>query len=243
MITKAQVKHIRSLEDKKYRSESGSFVVEGDKMVLELIHNQIEIKHLFATKNWIENHQVKLNSATPLTEVLDSELERISFLSSPNQVLAEVYFRSLHFSETSGHALLLDSIQDPGNMGSIIRIADWFGITHVYCFGQCVDVFNPKVVQSTIGSIFRLNIRSIEMDEMLELSTKYKFIGATLGGDNIAQISKTEQMALVIGNESKGIRNEIMDLCAQCVTIPKKGHAESLNAAVATGILCHALLC
>lgn len=243
MITKAQVKHIRSLEDKKYRSESGSFVVEGDKMVLELIQNQIEIKHLYATKNWIDAHRIKLKNTTPLTEVLDSELERISFLSTPNQVLAEVYFSSLHFSETSGHALLLDSIQDPGNMGSIIRIADWFGITHVYCFGHCVDVFNPKVVQSTMGSLLRVNIRSILIDEVAELCGKSKLIGATLGGDNIEQISKTEQMVLVIGNESKGIRKEIIDLCAQCVTIPKKGHAESLNAAVATGILCHALLC
>ena len=240
MISKNRIRFINTLSQKKQRIENNRFIIEGEKMVNEAILWIPElIENIYATSDF---EITNAHSAIIVEEISPKELKEISSFTTPNKALAICKIPENKTVE-SNLIICLDGVQDPGNMGSIIRIADWFGITHVYCFGQCVDVFNPKVVQSTMGSLLRVNIRSIQIEEVAELCSKSKLIGATLGGDNIEQISKTEQMILVIGNESKGIRKEIIDLCAQCVTIPKKGHAESLNAAVATGILCHALLC
>lgn len=243
MITKAQVKHIRSLEDKKNRLESGEFVVEGEKMVNELIHSEFIIKEVFALDEWILRNAHKLPKAIVVHEITDFELERISFLSSPNQVLAVVYLKKDKEVVDSNITLLLDSVQDPGNMGTIIRIADWFGISQLVCNGACADPYSPKVVQSSMGGIFRVNILFKNGIEFLNQQSDIPSYAASLNGTPLNEIGKIQAGIIVIGNESKGINEELLNRCTHNVTIPKLGNAESLNAAVATGIICHSLLC
>ncbi len=243
MITKAQVKHIRSLDDKKYRLESGEFVVEGEKMVDELIHSKFEIKEIFALADWLHLHAKTLTNGIIIHELNQSELERISFLYTPNKVLAIVSLKSLKPIFPFKAALLLDSIQDPGNMGTIIRIADWFGIDQVICNGHCADPFSPKVVQSSMGGVFRVPIDYSNGVEFLKLNSTIPSFAASLNGRPLHEIGKIDAGIIVIGNESKGINEELMQFCKYEVTIPKLGGAESLNAAVATGIICHSLLC
>jgi TrmH family RNA methyltransferase len=165
MITKAQVKHIHSLEDKKYRYKCNEFVVEGEKMLQELINSSLTINCIYATKDWIKKNQKIKN--IHIEEVQAYELEKMSSLSTPNLALATVQIPAKEEVSPKGISLVLDRIQDPGNLGSIIRIADWFGIDTVYCSEDTVDVFNTKVVQASMGSVFRIKIQYVNIEELL----------------------------------------------------------------------------
>jgi TrmH family RNA methyltransferase len=165
MITKAQVKHIHSLEDKKYRYKCNEFVVEGEKMLQELINSSLAINCIYATKDWIEKNQKIKN--IHIEEVQAYELEKMSSLSTPNLALATVQIPAKEAVSPKGISLVLDRIQDPGNLGSIIRIADWFGIDTVYCSEDTVDVFNTKVVQASMGSVFRIKTQYVNIEELL----------------------------------------------------------------------------
>jgi TrmH family RNA methyltransferase len=242
MITKAQVKHIRSLDDKKNRLEHREFVVEGDKMVTELLQSKLHVIHLFAIKKWIEANKYILPAMADIHEVEESELGRISHMTTPNQVLAVASLPKNNAIEPMGVSLVLDTIQDPGNMGSIIRIADWFGVSSIFCSMQCVDVYNPKVIQSSMGSLFRVGIYYCDILQLLQSHQHIEAYAAALAGDPIREVVLKKDAFIVIGNESKGISADVMHACHHRMTIPRKGEAESLNAAVATGIICHSLL-
>jgi RNA methyltransferase, TrmH family len=240
MLSKKEVKDIQSLDQKKFRDESGLFVAEGPKIVLELLNtlpNQIE--KVYATSEWAGQHPEWSNEVQLITDI---ELQRISHLQTPNQVLAVT--RQLQWPEPEvkdDFYLYLDAIQDPGNLGTIIRIADWFGVKGIVCSPGCADVYNGKVVQSTMASIARI---PVWYDVHLQWLPKQpvNVYAATLHGRSVYQHPKATAGVLIIGNESKGIRPELIELATDKVTIPRKGEAESLNAAVATGILLSHLL-
>jgi RNA methyltransferase, TrmH family len=237
MLSKKVLKDIQSLGLKKLREETGLFVAEGPKIVeelLQLIPGQIEA--VYATEEWKGNHLFK--NVIPVSE---DELQKISQLKTPNQVLAVVQQFTPLQPALSGFVLYLDTIQDPGNFGTIIRTADWFDVKHVVCSNGCADLYNPKVVQSTMASIARVNVYYDETGEWL-LQQDTTIYAASLHGRSLHGFPKTEKGILIIGNESKGIRPNYIELATELVTIPKRGGAESLNAAVATGIILSHLL-
>jgi TrmH family RNA methyltransferase len=235
MLSRKESKYIQSLCHKKYREEEGLFIVEGVKMVDELLQSDYTIKKIYALQDWMASHNIK---NLEIVEVSEAELQSISALQTANKVLAVVEQKRLAVAPVIKNKLtiVLDGIQDPGNLGTIIRIADWFGITQIICSNDTVELYNPKVIQSTMGSFARVNIWYKELNKFLENASVPVF-GALLNGKNIYEMQKPKEGFLIIGNESKGIRENILRLITQPITIPKKGNAESLNAAVATAIL------
>jgi len=241
MLSKMELKDIQSLSQKKFRDELKLFVAEGPKIVeelIELIPHQVE--KIYAVKEWIETRRSLVHSID-LKEVSDAELDKLSQLQTPNQVIAVIKKNNSNRPDASLFTLYLDTIQDPGNFGTIIRIADWFGIKDIVCSTGCVDLYNPKVIQSTMASIARVNVFYDQNDDWLNNQTATVF-AATLDGTVLYEHSKIEKGILIIGNESKGIRPEILQHAREKITIPKKGEADSLNAAVATGIIVSHLL-
>ena len=242
MLTKSQVKYIQSLNEKKFRQEYGVFAAEGPKIVNELLASAaIEPVTLYATPAWWQQNMAIRNKLpfAQVYELNESELERISFLTTPHQVLG--IFRQPdfgpHISLENTITLLLDGIQDPGNLGTIIRIADWFGLSQIIASKDSVDAYNPKVVQSTMGSIARVKIVYEDIESFIESHGDVSLYASTLHGKPISAVGKVKEAMLIIGNESKGISSAIIRLASEQVTIPKYGHAESLNAAVALGII------
>jgi len=248
MLVRSRVKYIQSLAHKKFRDEEGVFVAEGPKLVAELLASgNTQAVEIFAVKEWIEGSSRMLARGTRersaagsavVHEVKDPELERISSLSTPNQVVA--LFRKPSFALPAfdrSTTLVLDGIQDPGNLGTIIRIADWFGIPQVLCSPDSADVFNSKATQSTMGSICRVQVLYDEPASLIGRFPGQPSYAAVLEGKSIYGMERIRGGFIVIGNESHGIRKELMDRVAHPITIPRIGGAESLNAAVATGII------
>lgn len=235
MLSKNEVKYIQSLGHKKSRDAEGLFIAEGPKLVQELISGNFEIVKGYGLPEWLEKNKVATES---ITEINQSELERISNLRTPNEVLIVAKQKVVTYepSTVQNLILVLDGIQDPGNMGTIIRIADWFGISQIVASENCVELYNPKVVQATMGSICRVNLWYKNIEHWLR-SVHVPVYGALLKGKSIYDIEKVEEGILVIGNESQGISMEMIPMINEPVTIPKFGGAESLNAAVATGII------
>ncbi len=242
MLVKSQVKYIQSLSQKKLREEEGVFVAEGPKIINELLAaSNIDIRQIYATESWIGLHQSLYASLNPgiITLVDSGELERISFLSTPNEVLG-IFSKPSFTSPITAKAcisLLLDTIQDPGNMGTILRCADWFGITQVICSEECADIFSTKVVQSSMGSISRVQVLYTDPEAFLKKNSDVPVYAALLEGTNLYDYPKIKEGIIIVGNESKGIRPSLIGNGIHKLTIPRKGHAESLNAAVATGII------
>ena len=239
MLVKSQVKYIQSLGQKKLRDEANIFVAEGPKIIAELISEMPDqVLSIYATSEWLHANKTSTISAE-IIEVSNNELERISQLTTPNEVLALIRKPMLPPAiEVKGRiSLALDGIQDPGNLGTIIRTADWFGISQIVCSPNCADVYNSKVIQSSMGSIARVRVYYLELKPWLESEVDISMYGATLDGTDIRKVEKFSEGIIVIGNESKGISQDIMDMLKQRITIPRKGRAESLNAAVATAII------
>ncbi|WP_346237906.1 RNA methyltransferase [Niabella insulamsoli] len=239
MLSKSEVKYIQSLSQKKFRAQAQAYVVEGPKIVAEaLLSPLVEVEQVFALSGWLEANQ-KLTKNVSLTVVDEQELQRISQLKTANQALAVVKKNEGNsiVADQNAVSLALDGIQDPGNLGTIIRIADWFGIDQVICSEDCADVYNPKVVQASMGSIFRVNMAYVDLKDWLAGKSDVPLFGAALHGKPLSSFSKLHKGIIVIGNESKGIRPEILDLVQEKLTIERRGQAESLNAAVATGII------
>ncbi len=235
MLSKKEVKYIQSLGHKRQRDEDKVFVAEGPKMAAELLKSNFEIKHVYATPQWLD---ANIDLQVPFTEINEIDLKRISQLQTPNQVVivaGQQTNNNLPALSTQ-ITLVLDGLQDPGNMGTIIRIADWFGIKQMVCSPDCADIYNLKVVQATMGSILRVNCFTTNLEEWLP-AVKLPVYGALLQGKNVYETPKINEVLLVIGNESKGIRSNIASQITHPVTIPRMGEAESLNAAVAAGIL------
>ena len=239
MISKNQIKHIRSLHQAKGRKSSRQFIVEGPKAVAEVLHSDFEVLQVFALPGWIENQGHLLPQAEQISE---KDLHRISNQKQPNQVLAVVQMPEAPTPPDSVEelCLVLDTIQDPGNLGTIIRTADWFGIKQVVCSKETADIYNPKVVQSTMGSIGRVQVSYTNLPDWLEqISGKVPVYGTLLNGKNIYASKLQSKALLVIGNESKGISDEVAFYISEGIKIPAYGDSEteSLNAAVATGIV------
>ncbi|MDB5191790.1 MAG: methyltransferase [Segetibacter sp.] len=235
MLSKNEVKYIQSLGHKKQRDELGLFIAEGPKLVAELLQSDFEIHNIYATEDWLATNQ---NGETKITAVTNEELARISQLQTPNQVLITAKQKTAtSLIITKSKTLVLDGIQDPGNMGTIIRIADWFGISQVVCSTDSVELYNPKVVQATMGSICRVNVYYTPLITFFEGIKHLPVYGALLNGESAYEVAQPAEAVIVIGNESKGIRPAVKSFITHPVTIPRVGEAESLNAAVATGIL------
>jgi len=222
------------LSQKKFRDQLNWFVAEGPKIVaelIELIPQQIE--KIYGVQGWLEDNRSLIQKMN-VVEVNDVELERLSHLQTPNQVIAVLKKIPSKEPDDSSFTLFLDAIQDPGNFGTIVRIADWFGVKNIVCSLGCADLYNPKVIQSTMASIARVNIHYDERGEWLKEQSVPVF-AATLNGTSLYKHLKSDKGILIIGNESKGISKEVLQYATEQITIPKKGEAESLNAAVATG--------
>lgn len=229
-ITKNQLKLIRSLSQKKVRQQTGLFVVEGKKNVTELLLANWEIAFIVKTAAYNE----KINS--PFITISEKQLKQVSNHKNPDGILAVAHQKAKTNTTTSHLILALDNINDPGNLGTIIRTADWFGISEVICSENTVDCYNPKVVQATKGSLFHINMKYQNLEEILT-AFKGEVFGAALDGD-IHQITPpTHPSILIMGSESHGISKNLEKYLTKKVLIPKKGKAESLNVGIATGIL------
>lgn len=242
MISKNKIKYIRSLELKKNRNKEGKFVAEGFKVVDDLLALQ-PADLIVATQEWL--HGKHFAAQTEVIEVTEEELKKVSFLQHPQQVLA--VFRQATSGDysinTSELSLALDGVQDPGNLGTIIRIADWFGITHIYCSQDTADVYNPKVVQATMGSIARVKVEYGNLLALVEsLPADVPVYGTLLDGDNIYQQTLENRGLIVMGNEGKGISPALAKKVNRKLLIPNfpegRATADSLNVAIATAITC-----
>jgi len=222
-ITQAQIKHIRSLHSKKFRDSLGEFIVEGEKMVAEAIDSDFEVLGVYRRD-----------------EIGDETMSRISLLDSPSPVLAVLKKKEYRTPSLSqGLCLGLDAVRDPGNLGTIIRIADWFGISTVYCSNDCADLYNPKTVQATMGAIFRKDIVYCDLKQICRMfaADGRKVYGTFLGGRNIYTEDLDADSLVIMGNEANGISKEVSSLVSDSLTIPSfGGKAESLNVAVATAV-------
>jgi len=233
MVTKSELKYIQSLSDKKVRLETGCFIAEGVKLVGEMIAAGYPLKAVYALDSWESP-----DASIEVTRIEVFELEKMSMLQTPNQVLAVAMMpQQVKALDLGGQlTLVLDGIQDPGNMGTIIRTADWFGITQIVASEDTVDVYNPKVIGATMGSFMRVSVTYKNLQEWMP-TVKLPVYGALLEGENIFTTNAVKEGLLVIGSEGKGIRENILDLITHPVTIPKIGGAESLNAGIAAGVI------
>ncbi len=238
MLSKNQIKFIRSLQQKKCRDEHGLFVVEGVKLVEELMASQVEVHSVYATEKWQCNEK---NQKVSVTLIKLNELERISGLKTPNEVLAIARIPQNPFeaSQLQGKlTLALNRINDPGNLGTIIRIADWFGIETVLCSHGTVACYNPKVVQATMGALFRVKVQYVNLEEVLQsIEGVIPVYGAVMEGTSIYDKTLSQEGIIVMGSESHGIDDLLLPF-TQPITIPSYGTAESLNVASATAVIC-----
>jgi RNA methyltransferase, TrmH family len=240
MLVKSQVKYIQSLGHKKFRDAEGVFVAEGPKIVSELLQSdKLKLVHCFATAGWLnENMEYASSDPAIFVKTDEKQLERISFHPTPNQVLAvftKPVFPASHIP--AGVTLLLDTIQDPGNLGTILRTADWFGVQKIVCSESTTDAFSPKVVQSAMGSIVRVELTYTDLQEYIGAHSDIPLYATALDGEDLQGKIQLSKAFLLIGNESRGVSQNLEKLAVKRFRIPGKGGAESLNAAVATGIL------
>lgn len=227
-LSKIKIKWIRSLRQKKSRQKEGYFVVEGEKMVLELVELFPEKIKFICT----------LDREFPgilCYQTDERGMKEISSLQTPNKLVAVVEIPSL-IPTNNALIVALDGVQDPGNMGTIIRTADWFGVQHIVCSKETVDCFNSKVVQASMGSIFRVSVEYVDLANYLA-STQLPVIGAVLDGDNMYTSSLPAHCILLMGNEGNGINPELLPYLTNKLLIPRYGNAESLNVSIATGII------
>ena len=233
MVTKSELKYIQSLSDKKVRLETGCFIAEGVKLVGEMIAAGYPLKAVYALDSWESP-----DTSIEVTRIEAFELEKMSMLQTPNQVLAVAMMpQQIKALDLTGQlTLVLDGIQDPGNMGTIIRTADWFGIRQIVASEDTADVYNPKVIGATMGSFMRVSVTYKHLADWMP-TVKLPVYGALLAGENIFTTKAPNGGLLVIGSEGKGIRENILDQITHPVTIPKIGGAESLNAGIAAGII------
>lgn len=240
MISKSDVKYIQSLAHKKFREEEGLFVVEGVKMVQEmLIEYPEKIAHLYATLPWADQLSKFGTLKCPVSVIDDKTLNRVSQLKTPNEVLVLVKLPQQMDVEVdkNGLTVVLDQVQDPGNLGTIIRTCDWFGVKNIVCSPDTVDAFNHKTVQAAKGSLLRLNICYTDLSTFLSNQKDIPIYAAVLGGRSVNEVSFQQPAILVVGNEANGISSEVINFATEKITIPKIGKAESLNAAIATAII------
>lgn len=234
MVSKNQIKLISGLHQKKQRFANQLFFAEGIKVIHELLQSNFELEHLFTTQNDFET--VEFSKRISITE---QELKKISALSTPNTCLAVFKIPAENKIIDTGLVLALDDIRDPGNLGTILRLCDWFGIKQIICSKETVDIYNPKVVQATMGSITRVNVNYVDLKTFLS-QTKLPVFGTFMNGETIYQSNLPQEGIIIMGNEANGISDEIEKMVTNRITIPKFGElqkTESLNVATATAII------
>ncbi len=248
MLTNATIKEIKALHKKNFRQEKGLFIAEGDKICREMLQSKYSIVGIYALESWLKENE-NLLSNHKNTSITEKELSRISTLKTPNKVLivAEKTFTQTSDIALKGNiTLVLDNIQDAGNLGTIIRTADWFGVNNIICSPDTVELHNPKVIQSTMGSFMRINVIHAELGKYFKeiiSPTNISVYGAMLNGEKLPEVTPPKECVIIIGNESKGISKELIPHITNKITIPayfsnyNETKAESLNAAVATSIL------
>jgi len=236
MLTKATAKFIKSLQLKKYRKSEQSFVVEGTKSVLEVMSGDLEITHLLGTSDFVEKHADKYKGE--IIEVSANQLSSIGSFKTNDGALAVVKQRpneALYLAEEL--AIGLDGINDPGNLGTIIRIADWYGVNKIIASENTVDLYNPKVIAASKGSFIRVRVFYTDLEKFLK-NQSLPIYGAVMNGENIHNEKLPNAGIIILGNEANGISKEVYELLNHKLAIPKYGHAESLNVAMATAIIC-----
>ncbi|QIA09404.1 RNA methyltransferase [Draconibacterium halophilum] len=247
MIAKSTIKLINSLALKKYRTKENLFLIEGDKMVKEALDSDLNIKLLIVTSQFLDRYQISQYNTDRIVETDANELKKVSLLQHPQNSLAVCQIpKKPVFSDKlpDGLSIYLDGIQDPGNMGTIVRICDWYGIQHIFCSSDCVDLYNPKVIQASMGSFNRIIRHECPFEKLAGLAQKSEtpLFGAFMSGDNIYEQQLPQQAVLVMGNEGNGIRPAVENQITNKLSIPNfsqnKVKAESLNVSVATAIIC-----
>lgn len=243
MISKAKISQIRLLHQKKHRETEDLFIVEGTKSYFELLNSNLHIKETYVTQNWIDENKNNIQNSEHFYLISDKEMEKISCLSTPPEILCIVEkpkFTLEHF-KSELPLIVLDDIKDPGNLGTIIRTADWFGIHQIFCSENCVEFTNPKVIQATMGSFTRVKIVNGNIIPFLHGNKNRKKFGMFMEGKPIDSIDFKGDEILIIGSESHGISEEISQLITEKIHIPNyhtaMNGAESLNASIASGIL------
>ena len=233
MVSKNQIKLITSLQQKKFRQLHKLFIAEGVKVIQELLDSNFVLEHLYVTESIFESLNNK--SKTVITE---SELKKISCLSTPNNCLALFAIPETERPISSGLIVALDAVRDPGNLGTIIRLCDWFGVDQLWCNEQTVDLYNPKVVQATMGSLARVKVHYLDLEKEIQKANLPVF-GTFMDGENIYQSNLPSEGILILGNEANGISTGIEKLVTSRLAIPRFGNlqkTESLNVATATAI-------
>ncbi|MGE8527653.1 TrmH family RNA methyltransferase [Chryseobacterium rhizosphaerae] len=234
MLTAHTIKILQSLDKKKFRQKYNLFLVEGNKIICELPNSNIKVKEIFST-----DPQKLDRTDIPVSHISENELKKISFLKTPKDSVAVCYLAAEERMEDKNIQLVLDGIQDPGNLGTIIRLADWFGIEQIICSEDTVDFYNPKVIQASMGSFTRVNIIYTDLVEYLS-ETDNVNIGTDMDGESIYSFERPEKINLILGNEGNGMRPETEALLQQRITIPRFGSSqstESLNVSMAAGII------
>lgn len=243
MISKNTIKLIKSLANKKFRLHEKLFLVEGDKNVAEVLKSKFKVEQLYATFDFLHINISAVANAKLVVEVTKDEINRTSLLKQPQNSLALCALPdNLFLPDTiSQLALFLDDIQDPGNLGTIIRVCDWFGINQLFCSPNTVDMFNPKVIQATMGSFCRVQTQKISFNELAHLvkKSKVQVFGSFMDGNNIYNEALPHKALIVVGNEGNGVGTELEPLIERKIGIPRfTNGAESLNVAIATAIIC-----
>lgn len=235
MISKNQLKLVRALGQKKQRKQLGQFLVQGEKNIVELLNSTLSIKHIFCTSEFINEHQSILPAEITI-EASVQELTKVSTLSSNNAAIAVVEIPKMKPPELTGITLVLDGVSDPGNLGTIIRLADWYGVNQIICSEDCADTYNPKTISSTMGSFTRVQVNYQSLEQLLK-DSKLPVYGAYLGGESVHTKNYEQDCILIMGSESHGVREVASRFVTDKITIPAFGAAESLNVAMATGII------
>ncbi len=240
MLSHARKKEISSLKQKKYRQRYGQFLVEGEKSVLELCQSDYIVSEILISQTLFN----KIGNSFPQPNLLiisEKEIEQLSTFETSPGIIAVSNFKEISFDSIkfkTKFTLLLDSISDPGNLGTIIRTADWYGIETIICSPDCVDLYNPKTIASSMGSFTRVKIIYHELQPIIKDSAVNSYACA-MNGISITDLPKPSEGIIIIGNEAKGINPELLKLASRKITIPRIGRAESLNAAIAAAIVCH----
>jgi RNA methyltransferase, TrmH family len=247
-ISKNKIKQIASLKQKKTRDDENLFIAEGEKIVTELLLSNRYIEIIAATADWLNENQKKLKNSKEIFELNNEELERVSSLKTPNNVIAVIRKFENKFNINNLHnklTLVLDHIQDPGNLGTIIRLADWFGIQNIICSENNAELYNPKVIQATMGAFLRVNVYYNDLETFFQNNIKslqMPVYGAFLNGENIYTTKLSSSGFIIMGNESKGISSKLEKFITQKITIPNftknPEKSESLNVSIATAIVC-----
>lgn len=234
MLTAHTIKTIQSLDKKKYRQKYNLFLVEGNKIIKELPDSNYQIENLYSTDPGNLNFKTQ-----EIQKILPNDLKKISFLQHPKDSVAVCKIPDNKYLEDTSIQLILDGLQDPGNLGTIIRLADWFGIDQIICSNDTVDLYNPKVIQATMGSFLRVNVFYTDLDNYLK-EYKHPIFGTDMNGENIYETKFPDKFSLVFGNEGNGIRPSTEDLITKMITIPRFGKSqstESLNVSMSAGII------